>query len=83
MRGIVPDIVLDRRDKIGFETPMNELIANLLKTNKMTDFKKSLIFDEEEVRKRMYKKLKNSEAYSAQDWRILNLSIWMRNNFNH
>lgn len=29
MRGIVPDEVLDRRDKIGFETPENHLLSGL------------------------------------------------------
>ena len=27
MRGVVPDVILDRRDKIGFQTPESSLIA--------------------------------------------------------
>ena len=30
MRGIVPDSILDRRDKIGFETPQRLWIDNVL-----------------------------------------------------
>ena len=31
MRGIVPDSILDRRDKIGFETPQRIWIDNVLR----------------------------------------------------
>ena len=30
MKGIVPDEILNRKDKIGFETPEDKILKNLL-----------------------------------------------------
>lgn len=78
MRGIVPDQVLDRRDKIGFETPENHLLSGLYPVARdwlATDFDIPLLdrttiaglFDDELVR---------DPKLSPQLWRLLNFCRW-------
>lgn len=72
MRGIVPDEILDRRDKIGFETPQKTWLDG--------------IFDEE-IRRNWsgnlgkvlnIEKIVNSRNINEkQKWRILNFTIWV------
>jgi asparagine synthase (glutamine-hydrolysing) len=85
MRGIVPDVILDRKDKIGFETPMSKWmsavapdIKNILRyadkfsfldTDKMIDTFESSISD--------------TGKWNIQVWRMVNLVWWAKiNNLN-
>ena len=78
MRGLVPDAILDRKDKIGFETPEGEWlsednvkIANWLDKEKNVNFldKSKCISEIEKIVKR-----KKNIDYTA--WRLLNFTRW-------
>lgn len=77
MRGVVPDAVLDRKDKIGFAPPeadwmrsagrfTSDLLADARNVLPFLDF--SSLPDE----------LAGSHSVSAQAWRICFMSIWAR-----
>jgi len=77
MRGLVPDIILDRKDKIGFETPeqiwlkkYKEKIKNLLKENNNKEF-----LNISKSNKEIEVKLEKDYDYSM--WRLINYSIWL------
>ena len=83
MRGIVPDVILDRRDKIGFETPMGDLISSLTKNLKLTkSFHNEIgILEYEKTKEHLNKLSISSNLATAQDWRIVNLNLWTDNLF--
>lgn len=77
MRGIVPDAILDRRDKVGFETPMVSWIS---------DMKRS-VFDSDHLQNELriinFNKLKqvrvgikNYFSNTSQHWRLINIILW-------
>ena len=81
MRGIVPDEILDRKDKIGFDTPEKKWILNswsFLKI-KLNEINLSKILNYGLVIKFIELGLKNDKNYSSQVWRIINFCLWFRN----
>ncbi len=80
MRGIVPDEVLDRKDKIGFATPEKEWLLGMADTVRVwlaedvglpfLDQKKLLLVFDEVVAGR--------RAYTWQVWRWINFIRWYR-----
>ena len=77
MRGLVPDVILDRKDKIGFETPEQiwlnkhkEKIKNLLKENNNKEFL-NISKSNKEI------KVKLEKDYDYSMWRLINYSIWL------
>lgn len=78
MRGIVPDTILDRRDKIGFQTPERDLlIANRTKINDWIQAAESLPFlNADEVRKTVDAYLNKEVPYQARCWRLINFCRW-------
>jgi asparagine synthase (glutamine-hydrolysing) len=78
MRGIVPDAVLDRRDKLGFETPMGSWVGGLAEqASAIIEHEKAHAFWELPALRKLLKKIISKNAsFSAQDWRILNLILW-------
>jgi asparagine synthase (glutamine-hydrolysing) len=79
MRGIVPDQILDRRDKVGFESPMGSWVSEIIEKIKLT---RSLEKDLEMVN---FKKIKMfdsrfniKESMRSQDWRLINLLFWTK-----
>ena len=78
MRGIVPDIVLDRKDKVGFETPDFSWLRSLSK--KMDPWIDSLagcdfIFVEK-YRKRVRDILANDRGNPWEAWRMICFARW-------
>jgi len=78
MRGIVPDDVLDRRDKIGFETPekewllgMAEPVRGWLRADLHLPF-----FVQAEVLKEFDLIATGKKPFSWQVWRWINFSRW-------
>lgn len=79
MRGLVPDEILDRKDKIGFETPETELIKS------MGGILKSLLYSMEEIPFLNKEYLINyygddffnSPSQNTIHWRLFNLLIWI------
>ena len=78
MRGIVPDIILDRRDKIGFETPMGEWAASI--GRRVAQYAAiettGTLYHSDRIRARFQNSIGSS--ISAQDWRLMNLVLWQQ-----
>ena len=77
MRGIVPDVILDRTDKVGFETPMSSWLAGMVPTisKVLTDSARFRFL----APARMVATLDASIAARRSDpqvWRMINLCWW-------
>jgi asparagine synthase (glutamine-hydrolysing) len=78
MRGIVPDEILDRKDKIGFETPEFDWLKkskNHVKkiTENIGDYK---ILDAINCTKLINETLEGNKEYNNIIWRIINYVKW-------
>jgi asparagine synthase (glutamine-hydrolysing) len=78
LRGIVPDEVLDRRDKIGFETPEREWLSGL--GTYPIDSLDGLAFIEgvnlKAIREYVTEAISGYRPYSWQVWRFINAGRW-------
>jgi asparagine synthase (glutamine-hydrolysing) len=82
MRGIVPDPILDRHDKIGFDSPTRAWMA-LPASRELRDMDTAAsslerIIDCAAVRRSIVSRLGAPAEVSWQDWRVLNLISWER-----
>lgn len=79
MRGIVPDVILDRSDKVGFDTPMREWMQkNFLTQGNIFDQAKHLkIFEVGELKKCVRDGMDPGKTFNWQIWRIYNMISWM------
>jgi asparagine synthase (glutamine-hydrolysing) len=79
MRGIVPDQILDRKDKIGFATPELNLLSGMYKQkNKWLKNYGSIPFtDQEKIVKELEFALSGKIKYSWQIWRFVNFASWI------
>lgn len=78
MRGIVPDDVLDRRDKIGFETPEKEWLLGMAETVRgwlRVDLNLPFL-NQAEVMKEFDLIAAGKKPFSWQVWRWINFSRW-------
>jgi len=78
MRGIVPDEILDRKDKIGFKTPeyswvleRKEVIREWIEYSHKID----MINGDEFIRE-IEGVLSGTKGYSALTWRMINFCRW-------
>ena len=77
MKGIVPDLVLNRKDKIGFETPEDNWIKDYIANESSESFSNAIsIFNE----KRMLKLFENAKPLQEK-WRIINFKKWYESYF--
>ncbi|GAB3065880.1 asparagine synthase (glutamine-hydrolyzing) [Pedococcus soli] len=80
MRGIVPDAVLDRRDKIGFETPERNWLRTLdLDVDAWLEGARAYEYvDVDELRPQLQDWLEGRSSSMGHDlvWRLLNFSRW-------
>ena len=80
MRGIVPDAVLDRRDKVGFDTPMKEWMRDLILKESGHLINQHLsappLFRPPELEAHLSEALVSSKRFNWQIWRIYNLMKW-------
>jgi len=81
MDGLVPDVIKNRHDKVGFETPEAEWFREELKvfidrTITSTSFQSRAYWDVGGV-KRLYRKILNGGAGSNILWRILSVELWL------
>lgn len=78
MRGIVPDDVLDRRDKIGFATPEQEWLVSMADTVRgwLREDLGLSFFNQQEVVKAFDQIVSGNQAFSWQVWRWINFSRW-------
>jgi asparagine synthase (glutamine-hydrolysing) len=80
MRGIVPDAILDRRDKIGFEVPMGKWVFEMKQSLLEIDFpgEEMRILDFEKLKIKLNESLQNEERMPLQQWRVINLLLWFK-----
>jgi asparagine synthase (glutamine-hydrolysing) len=77
MKDIVPDLVLNRKDKIGFETPEDKWIQDFILKESSKSFTDAIsIFNEE----RMIQLFKNPKPL-PEKWRIINYKKWYESFF--
>ncbi|HNC19643.1 asparagine synthase (glutamine-hydrolyzing) [Accumulibacter sp.] len=78
MRGIVPDDVLDRRDKIGFATPEQEWLLGMADTVRewLSVDLHLPFFNQGEVLKEFDRITSGRKPFSWQVWRWINFSRW-------
>ncbi|TRU02505.1 MAG: asparagine synthase (glutamine-hydrolyzing) [Microcystis aeruginosa Ma_AC_P_19900807_S300] len=80
MRGIVPDIILDRRDKVGFEVPMGKWVYEMKKEINEVEFLPDdlNILDLTSVKRILSENIHNQEKMPLQHWRLINLMLWYK-----
>jgi asparagine synthase (glutamine-hydrolysing) len=80
MRGIVPDIILDRRDKVGFEVPMGKWVYEMKKEINEADFLQEdlNILNFTSVKRILTENIHNQEKMPLQHWRLINLIFWYK-----
>jgi asparagine synthase (glutamine-hydrolysing) len=80
MRGIVPDKILDRRDKIGFETPEQAWLKGQRKDiEKWLEGIDTLPFmNGPAARKKVADVIDGKQAFSTEAWRLINFSRWVQ-----
>ena len=83
MRNIVPNEVLDRQDKIGFETPEKQMIMRLkpLLFEVIEIAKQIPIFEPSQVTRFLTQFLSNNSQYNPVIWRIVNYCLWYEQSF--
>ncbi|MBR8842457.1 asparagine synthase (glutamine-hydrolyzing) [Pseudoalteromonas sp. JC3] len=82
MRGIVPDEILDRKDKIGFATPERDWLTKMESwVNDKLDKAESLpMFNSSELKQEWEKVLSGEIKFDFRCWRWLNLITWLDRN---
>jgi asparagine synthase (glutamine-hydrolysing) len=80
LRGIVPDEILDRRDKIGFATPEHEWLRQIAPQARawVAEDLGLPFFRQDVVRRELDAILDGTRPFSWQAWRWINFSVWYR-----
>jgi asparagine synthase (glutamine-hydrolysing) len=80
MQGIVPDDVLNRRDKIGFETAEKDLLIGMADTIiEWLNHDLNIPFlDQPKILKEFDKALSSNKPFSWQVWRWVNFVRWLK-----
>lgn len=85
MRGIVPDKILDRTDKIGFATPEKNLVERMI--NEDFSFMKPLnsfaYLDSQAIQTEITEILQGQKPFSWFPWRVVNLATWLKVNLKY
>lgn len=81
MKGIMPNVIINRRDKLGFATPEQAWLRGPLKRQAMDGIEKTLslyptLLNAKAVRQNAARMLDGSEPLDFSLWRIINLGIW-------
>lgn len=78
MRGIVPDVILDRRDKIGFATPEKDWLLRLADQARawLKEDNDIAFLDQERIVREFENILSGQVAFSWQAWRWINFYRW-------
>lgn len=78
MRGIVPDYVLDRKDKIGFETPEKDWLLSVSPTLRqwLQNSNEIPFINRDELLKHFDAVVSGKAAFSWQVWRWVNFCKW-------
>ena len=83
MRGLLPEVVRTRQDKIGFSTPedmwfRNELRGFILETTNSQSFLSRPYFDHDQLQRALTEHLEGKKNISNTIWRWVNIELWMR-----
>lgn len=80
MRGIVPDDVLDRRDKIGFATPEQTWLLDEPEMARqwLADDLNLPFLDQTKLREHFEQVVRGQRPFSWQVWRWINFTLWYR-----
>lgn len=83
MRGIMPDMICDRRDKLGFTTPEEEWFRGPLRGAIIDGMEETLrrfptLLNVEGTRRRVHDALDGHGPVDFTLWRIVNLGIWSK-----
>ena len=80
MRGIVPDEVLDRRDKIGFATPEREWLLGMTDTIRhwLSEDLRLPFLDQAVMRRHFEQIAEGHRPFSWQVWRWINFCHWYK-----
>ncbi|MEN5083780.1 asparagine synthase (glutamine-hydrolyzing) [Bosea sp. TWI1241] len=83
MKGIMPDVVIDRRDKLGFATPEQAWFRGPLKNVAREGVENTLslypdLLNADAVRTNTARMLEGRTPLDFSLWRIINLGIWGR-----
>jgi len=85
MRGIVPDLILDRKDKIGFQTQeINWLKKYGERINSWSGIKNSDIpfINIDKLKQEVTKILSDGKPCSPEVWRLINYCRWVQLNYS-
>lgn len=82
MRGIVPDLALGRKDKVGFNTPEKVWLQQLGSTVlSWLDAAEDIPFlDAQKCRQEVVSVIESKKAFSFQAWRLINYCRWVQLN---
>jgi asparagine synthase (glutamine-hydrolysing) len=81
MRGIVPDTILDRKDKIGFVTPMSDWLLNFINNNKQLiepSKKTECFFNTNDFYNVIKTQLQDIKSEKQTIWRMINFIYWSK-----
>lgn len=81
MEGIVPDAIVWRKDKIGFETPQRDWIAALMNTGQAwfaDDALSGAFLNLAAIRQKLPALLKEQRPNRSVLWRLINLETWLQ-----
>ena len=83
MRGIVPDEILDRRDKIGFETKDHSWLRNILSSGRdfLAPIEQLDFVDVYQVKESLESAQRIGGGLGWSNWRAINFSVWYELNF--
>jgi asparagine synthase (glutamine-hydrolysing) len=78
MRGIVPDVILDRRDKIGFQTPEREWLHDQQKMidQWLTAAEKLPMIDAARSRQQVRRIVSGETGFESRAWGLINFCRW-------
>ena len=78
-KDVIPDEILNRKDKMGFPVPLNDWIKN----NELKSFFKKLIISLKDrnleylnISDNILEKLNNTSSFSREYWILLNIELW-------
>jgi len=83
LRGIVPDVVLDRRDKIGFATPEQQWLMGMADTIRgwLAEDLGLPFLDQGKLLEHFEQVVSGQRPYSWQVWRWVNFAQWYKGMF--
>lgn len=79
MREIVPDEILDRRDKVGFDTPQESWLRDQWEVmeSKLRDVPEDLLINFEQAKRSIDKGFESNEMMPEM-WRIISYRAWLK-----